>query len=257
MLRAAALLLALALAACGGDAPPAAEAPRGVVAAVLDARTLALDDGAQIRLAGVNAPQAAQGGAVAEPLFEEARGALEAAALGRTPKLVYAEGDEIRDRWDRRVARVEVDVIGGQGWLQARLIEDGLARVDPEEASRPWDEELLAREAAARAVGRGMWAEPFYAVRAPEAVDSAIGSFQIVEGVVVDAAQVRGTVYLNFGPDWRTDFTASVPPEHVARFAEADLLSLSGARVGVRGFVTLRNGPMIVLRERAQLERLD
>ena len=39
------------------------------------------------------------------------------------------------------------------------------------------------------------------------------GRFELVEGEVLNADEVRGRGYLNFGRDWRQDFTASFAPE--------------------------------------------
>ena len=55
------------------------------------------------------------------------------------------------------------------------------------------------------------------------------------------AEQVGGRIYLNFGDDWRTDFTVSVAPGDNNLFEEAgiNLLSLAGQRIRIRGW--LRN----------------
>jgi hypothetical protein len=85
-----------------------------------------------------------------------------------------------------------------------------------------------------------------------------IDSFQIVEGRVVSAAIIKGRAYLNFGPNWRTDFTFSIAPRERRQFARSgiDLAALTGRRIRGRGWVTLRNGPMIELTHPAQLEIL-
>ncbi|MCG8442615.1 MAG: thermonuclease family protein [Caulobacterales bacterium] len=244
--------LSLALAACG---PPERDEPP-TVASVPNARTLVLTTGDEVILAGLQPPRPAEGRASAEPFFTEARAALEALALGRALDLAPSD-PEYRDRWDRRIAQAAVTGPDGRVWLQGRLLELGLARVSPDTASRGRADEMLALEEAARRAERGLWSSPYYAVRAPDATRPAIGSFQIVEGVVVDAAESRGRVFLNFGPDYRTDFTATVAPERREAFAGADLLALSGARVRVRGWLTRLNGPNLELTEPAQLERLD
>src|SRR3546814_5635730 len=62
--------------------------------------------------------------------------------------------------------------------------------------------EMLTLERRARAARRGIWADPFYAVRGPEDAGRLVDSFQIVEGRIVEAAEVRRRIYLNFGQDW-------------------------------------------------------
>ncbi len=250
--RRAVLAGAGALAACGpggGSAAPAI----GAVAAIPDARSLILDTGLEVRLAGLESPRPAQGGAAAEPLFEAARAELVALAMDERVSLSFAPGVDRRDRFGRAVARADVDGV----WLQRRLVEAGLGRVAPEAASAAWDAELLVAEVDARLLQRGLWSRPYYAVRAPEAAGPAAGTFQIVEGEVVDATARGAWTYLNFGPDWRTDFTAAVPPERQPAFEKVDLIGLSGVAVRVRGFVDVYNGPFIRLRTPGQLEVLS
>ena len=86
-----------------------------------------------------------------------------------------------------------------------------------------------------------------------------LGTFQLIEGRVLDAAKVKGTVYLNFGADWRTDFTISIPREALKLFEVdgVDPLSLIGESVRVRGWLIKRNGPMIRAKHPKQIELLD
>jgi hypothetical protein len=85
-----------------------------------------------------------------------------------------------------------------------------------------------------------------------------MGSFQIIEGAVKDTARVRGRVYLNFGEDYRTDFTASIAPEVMKAFTadKLDLLALKGRSVRVRGYLRDFNGPSMDLTHPEQIEVL-
>jgi hypothetical protein len=117
---------------------------------------------------------------------------------------------------------------------------------------------MLALEKEARAAGRGIWAQPLYAVRAPEAVDprADAGRFEIVEGRVHDASAHGRRVYLNFGADYHSDFTAVIEPGARAMFAEAGLdpTALAGRVVRVRGWVESLNGAMIEVTHPEQIE---
>ena len=68
-----------------------------------------------------------------------------------------------------------------------------------------------------------------------------------------------GRIYLDFGSDWRSDFTVVVPPRLAGKTPEdiAKILSLRGARVRVRGWIERRYGPAIEVRDLAEIERLD
>ncbi len=75
---------------------------------------------------------------------------------------------------------------------------------------------------------------------------------------MVAAAVVRGRVYLNFGPDWRTDFTIAIAPRDRRRFTRAGLLpgDWDGRRLRVRGWLKRYNGPMIEATHPEQIELL-
>ena len=101
---------------------------------------------------------------------------------------------------------------------------------------------------------------PFYAIRLAGEPDRVpVDSYELVEGRVVDAAEVDGRIFLNFGDDWKTDMTATVSPQDARLFeAEAiDLLALGGQRIRVRGWVTWRNGPSISVSHPEQIEVLE
>lgn len=276
ILRRRTMLLAIAtapvaavLSGCGRretDTRAEADAPltslgEGRVAAVPDAATLVLDTGFEVRLAALEPPRRAQGRLAAEPFYEEARAALEALMLGRVVRLEIPEGQAERDRWGRAPARVMLtggDSDLGDVAVNREMVARGFSRVRPEYETDAEARALLALEAGARDAGRGLWASPFFAVRPAEAVTlSSAGSFQIVEGVVVEAAAVRRWLYLNFGPDWRTDFTAGAPPEFSGAFDAEALQALPGAQVRVRGDIERYNGPFIKLVVPSQIERLN
>ena len=75
---------------------------------------------------------------------------------------------------------------------------------------------------------------------------------------MVAAAVVRGRAYLNFGPDWKGDFTVSVEPRHRRLFdAEGiDIEALEDRRIRVRGWVESWNGPLIEVTHPKQIEVL-
>lgn len=230
-------------------------AGQSVVMEVVDGDTVALADGRELRLVGIQAPKLPLGrkGFTAWPLAEEARQALADLVQGREVTLAY--GGAKRDRYGRLLAHLA----RGDGlWVQCEMLRRGLARVYLFRDNRAAAAELLACERDARAARRGIWAHPFYAVRRPEETADLIGSFQLVEGRVRQAAEVRGKVYLNYGPDHRTDFTVSIAPRERRAFDKAgvDLLDLEGHRIRVRGWLSRRNGPMIEASHPEQIELL-
>ncbi len=239
-----------------GPAAPAGltAGPTGRVAAVIAADTLDLEDGTRIRLAGVQVPQPSRDGRPAWPLATEAAVSVGFATLGRRVRLWHPE--DALDRWGRALAHLVRD----DGlWLQGALLMEGLARVHTQPRTATGAALMLDLERTARASRHGIWGERFYRVRNPDETWGDLDSVQVVEGRVVDATVVRGTAYLNFGTDWRSDFTMRATAEARRSFERAgvDLGDLSARRVRGRGWVFPLNGPMIDLTHPAALEVLE
>ena len=146
-----------------------------------------------------------------------------------------------------RYRRLRAQAFIGERWLQADLLDRGLARVSLAPDRTECASELFAVEAKARQAGRGLWAWPGYAIRSPQDVGRDIGTFQIVEGKVLNAAIKGGRAYLDFGADWRTDFTVSIDPDDMPNFRRSgvDPRFYSGQTIRVRGWVQWRYGPEI------------
>lgn len=239
-----------------GPEPPAGLAPGATarVSAVTAGDSLALEGGTLVRLAAVQTPEPTLGDRPAWPLATEATEAARDALLGRTVTLWHPE--DRQDRWGRSLAHVVRD----DGlWLQGALLMDGLARVYTQPRTATGAVLMLDLERTARAARRGIWRQRFYRIRNPAETWGDLDSVQVVEGRVVDAAVVRGTAYLNFGPDWRTDFTFRAAPAVRRAFTRAgiDLRDLAGLRVRGRGWVFPLNGPTIDLTHPQALEVLE
>jgi hypothetical protein len=114
---------------------------------------------------------------------------------------------------------------------------------------------MAARERAARGAGAGIWADRRFAVRPADQLEGTVGSFQIVRGRVVRVAPTKRYVYLNFGADWRSDFTLRVAGQLARSLKKAglDLEALAGREVEVRGYVLEAGGPLIELSHREQI----
>lgn len=224
------------------------------VISVVDGDTVKLDTGAEVRLTGIQAPKLPLGrkGFRAWPLAAEARAALTALSRNREVRLDYP--GQRYDRWGRLLAHLYV----GDTWLQREMLLRGLARVYTFPDNRSRAAALYDAERAARAARRGIWALDWYRIVRAEDTDRHIGTFQLVEGTVVSAAIARGRGYLNFGADWRTDFTVSISPKHMKLFraARVDVKSLPSRQLRVRGWLVRRNGAMISVSHPEQIEFL-
>lgn len=257
-------LIVLALAVLCQAVPAAARSPlppapepvtRGEVRAVIDGDTVALETGVEVRLVGIQAPKLALGrpGFKDWPLAAESREALSRLALGKAVTLWY--GGRQSDRHGRLLAHLTAP---DGSWVQGELLRRGLARVYTFADNRARAAEMLAAERDARAARRGIWGHPYYRVRDPGEAGRFTDTFQLVEGTVQEAAVVRGRGYLNFGADWRTDFTVSIAPRALRRHwgKEQPFSAYEGRRVRVRGWLRSYNGPLIEATHPEQIELL-
>lgn len=233
------------------------------VASIVDGDTVFLKSGLKVRLSATQAPKLPLGrkGFKAWPLGQEAKNELFKLTHNKKIQLYY--GGLQRDRYDRALG--QMFLLGQDGergpWVQEEMVRRGFARVYTWPDTWQDADRLYAAEREARAEKRGIWDHPFYAVRSPDPNTLAqdVDSFQLVEGIITSAADIRGLTYLNFGADYKTDFTIAIARKDRKRFKKAGLdpMSLEGARVRVRGWIELQNGPVIWLDHPERIEVLD
>jgi endonuclease YncB( thermonuclease family) len=231
--------------------------PRATVVRVIDSETIQLDDGREVRLIGALGPKPDLANASQDwPAEREARDALTALVAGRTVELKF-QGRR-SDRYGRALAHLFV----GETWVQRSLIGAGHSRAYGLPGNAGCLAELLAAETDARKAHRGLWARDAYAVR--DAADARqllgfAGRFVVVEGRVAGVGRTGKTLYLNFGADWRRDFTAAISRtviEESGSRPEA-LEALEGRRIRVRGWIERRNGPSISLNSPDEIEVIE
>ncbi len=257
------LFLLLFISAGASAKEPVIPVPQGLFAGktatvveVVDGDTVVLNTGKEVRLVGLQAPKLPLGrkGFKMWPLAPEAKAALQRIALHRKLRLHY--GGRRSDRHRRILAHLE-DVETGR-WIQGRMLADGMARVYTFQDNRAVAGAMLKLERRARTDRRGIWRNRYYRVRQADSAERDIGSFQLIEGRVRTVATPRNITYLNFGSDWRSDFTVMLRSRTKKALAKAGLAveTLKGKRLRVRGWVKSRNGPMIEATHPEQIELL-
>lgn len=179
----------------------------------------------------------------------EGAGPFVAAFLAR-PGLRYEPDPPRLDRHGRRLAHV----FSGPLWLQRELVARGLAVVAPPLTSRERAGALLALERRARLSEPGLWMRRDARTVAADRARSVLDRFAIVEGRVLATARGFRSNFVNFGEDWREDFTIYLKRGRISRAFPPG--TLEGRRVRVRGWVYYSNGPAIELADPLYLEVL-
>ncbi len=144
-------------------------------------------------------------------------------------------------------------------WVSGQLVREGLAMVWPSPSNPELIPDLLKLEQLARTEKLGLWGEGKITIQNAESIKERLNSEQIIEAKVENAALTKENLYLNFSPDWKTDFTIGVSPQLQRDFARKhiSLQSMRGKLVRVRGWVRSYNGPFIDLETPEQLELID
>ena len=229
----------------------------GNVRAIIDGRSFTLEDGREIRLAGIEVPPASgESGPRAEAALA-ARAALE--SMLATQSVELRQNGAGADRYGRARAMVYVMRDGVARSVTHEMLARGFARVSAHVGDRPCAEELLAQERAARRAKLGLWSEPYYVIVSAESgthLAAERGRFTVVEGNVSSVRESAGTIYMNFGRRLSQALTATISKRDQTVFAAAGVepKKLENRRVRVRGWVEERNGPRIELTRPEQIE---
>lgn len=180
-------------------------------------------------------------------------------AARQTLQMLLSGGVEVEDvaektRWGVRI--VNARKAGSEETLQEALVARGAARVAPLTENTDLIVSLLELERTARENRFGLWRLNAYRIFDAGRAEGAVGGYHLIEGVVIRAAKTRSRFYLNFGRDYRTDFTAGAVSRLYRRWAKDgfDLETLEGARLRIRGFVEEINGPSVDLKHPKQIE---
>lgn len=141
-------------------------------------------------------------------------------------------------------------------WINGLLLEKGLARTLPSESNAEMTPQMYAMEEKARRKNEGLWAKDKQPVLTAQNAAEGIGQYRLVEGTPLKAAVIRNNVYLNFGPDWKTDFSVMIAPPVRKQLARQglDALSLAHRPLRVRGYLRAYNGPFMELEHPERLE---
>lgn len=130
-------------------------------------------------------------------------------------------------------------------WVQGALLSLGAAKVQTSKRNPEMATQMLAIETSARKEKTGLWEE--HKILNLEEAEDAIGTFQIVEGTIKSPAIKKNRIYLNFGGNWRDDFTVSIAAENKRAFTKNGMnpLDWSNKTVRVRGWIRSYNGPFM------------
>ena len=261
-------LFLCAVPARAADCAPVPTERRSVVR-IVDVETVVLDDGREVRLAGIVAPRARDvAGTGSWPAEEAARRALSEMLVGRTVGFRRTSGAEQSDidRYGRLA--VQLFLIEGEGgvttWVQGALVSRGLARAGEVAGSADCTRALLALEQPPRASGRGIWALGAYRIRRATRTAELWrdrGTYQLIEGRVVKADRSRrGQLLVRFTAAEelpRRGLTVRIAPRTAAALGLGRGATLADKIIRVRGWIEIDRGLVLDVTSAGGLEMID
>ncbi len=238
------------------------------VKGVIDALHLQLDDNRIIYLAGLDIPDFFQRDPGEFSL--NAKNLIETLFLDKKVNIYQApkQRDTKVNRMGHHIAHITL--FDNDVWAQGALIAEGLARVRTDMDSRFLAEDMLSLEKIARenipkeTDGENppppyLWNNDLYKILNLEDVENAPEGFQIVEGKITKTAIKSNRIFLNFGRNWRNDFTVAIKPESRRLFSKdgGTPVEWQGKTIRVRGWLDEYNGPYIEVDHPERIEFID
>lgn len=224
-------------------AEAAGDSLKAEVRYVIDGDTLILSSSEHVRLLGLDAPEKG------EAYADKARWRLIELVERET---VMLDTCPQRDIYGRQLA-----VVRSAGTnVNIVLLKEGLAvpmLIPP--CGRMVAEEVLKAARIALLERKGLYANAGYEVVHHDKAGEYLGKRAVIRGKILNLHKGEKAWHLNFGQDWRTDFTAVLFEKGRLRFHALgiDPEQLVGSEVLVIGKVKRYNGPEIIVRNPEQI----
>ena len=253
-----------------GDFQTLKHTKSGRIDKIIDGLTILLTDDTILRLASLDipdfhvwedAPHAQAALALLETLLPEGTEVMlyqtRSAKKGRVTRMKHALAHvAIKPKKTSKLAK------DSPIWVNGALLANGIARVYTAPNAPEMAAQMFKIEQQARNDQKGLWAEGsryrVFNANDIDDIDEDNGQLVLLEGIVTKAASIKNNVYLNFGENWKTDFTIMIKPalrKKLAREGRAPL-NMQDQKLRVRGYLRSYNGPLIELEDTLHLESL-
>ena len=226
-----------------------------IVKYVYDGDTFITTDGKKVRVLNINTPETAKKNKPSEPYSVKAKKHLEKLVNGKEVKLVFDK--EKKDKYKRYLAYV---YLKDGTFVNAEMLRSGLAHLYsfPNNVSKY--DELRKAEDEARAKKLNLWSNERWELQNANSDKKVekfrFGKYQMFKGKVIEVAKVGKRTFLNFGNNWRTDFSVEIKNKHLKHFSKP-LDSYKGKTVIIRGILRPVNGALINATHEQQIEVIE
>jgi len=239
-------------AACAAD-----DYSRIKVTKVIDGDTVVLATGQHLRYIGIDAPETwvrKRGEFVYDPQLFGPEATLFNKDLVEG-RYVRVEFDvEKKDRYGRLLGYCFVDDL----LINEKMIKEGYAVLYTFPPNVRYVDLFVKAQKKARKNKRGLWSE--HAVISHQEAQGYIGQARTVRGKIISAYDFGEIIFLNFGPDYRKDFTAVIFKSILPFFEQKGINPVyfyEGKLVEVTGMIGERKGPSIIVNSPKEIKVVD
>ncbi len=186
------------------------------------------------------------------PLAVEAKEFLAGILTGRMIKIEV--GKDRKDKYGRLLGYCFFETGNDEVLANKLLLEEGLAVISIYPSNTRYINELIAAQKIAESQNRGIW-RAANTISAYEA-EKYIGQIRPVQGRVLSTYNSGKVVFLNFGSDYKKDFTVAIFKNCLPFFHKKNIYPESyyrGKYIKVTGRIRQYNGPEIIVNHPEQI----
>lgn len=228
---------------------------------VIDGDTLVLEGGVHLRLIGLDTPELRikiPGGFKyqPQPFAEEAKRFTRKLAEGKEVRIEFDV--EKKDKYGRLLGYCFIREPRGELFLNEVLLREGFAVLYTFPPNVKYIERFVKAQRYARQNKKGLWG--VYKVISSQEAHKFIGQIRTVRGKVLSTYSSDRAIFLNFGQDYKSDFTVVIFKDALKYFKEKGIDVLNfyrGKTVEVSGRIREYQGPEIIAGSPYQIEVLE
>ncbi len=224
------------------------------VVEVIDGDTIRLANGKLLRYIGIDTPEIhlKRGG---QFIYSPQPFSLEAKELNRRlteGKFIRIEFDvEKTDRYSRLLGYCFV----GEELVNKKMIEEGMAVIYTKPPNIKYADLFITTQKQAHQNKKGLWGA--YVVVDSNQAHRYVNQIRTVRGKVLNTYDSGKIVFLNFGADYKTDFTVVIFKNSLEYFRQKNIDPLTfyqGKTIEVSGRIREFNGPEIIVNSPEEIE---
>ncbi len=227
-----------------------------IVKYVYDGDTFVTTDNKKVRLLNINTSETAKRNKPSEPYAVEAKNFLQNLVINKEVILVFDK--EKKDKYKRYLAYV---YLKDGTFVNSKMLSEGLAHLYTFPKNVEKFEELHLAETLARKEKKGIWSHKRWKMQDANSNKPVekfrFGKYQTFKGTVKDVAAVGNKIFLNFGTNWRTDFSVEINKKNLKYFKQEGINPATyykNKKLIIRGILVPVNGALIKATHPQQLE---